>query len=68
MADDRVFKVHYQYAGPEFCNYRAVVQKHYRVAKGMVTRVEATNAEATDGWTDVTTEIFPAGAPATRYG
>lgn len=27
--------------------------------KGKVTRIDATNAGATDGWTDVTAELIP---------
>jgi hypothetical protein len=59
MADTRVFKVEYEYANAEFCNFRAVVQKGFKHYKGRVTKIFATNAEATDGWTDVTEEFFP---------
>jgi hypothetical protein len=62
MGDTRVFKVHYEEANPEFCNFRAVVQKGYKRHKGDVTKIEATNAEATEGWSDVTVEILGPGA------
>jgi hypothetical protein len=58
MADTRVFKVHYARASPEFCNFRAVVQKGFKHSKGPVTKIEATNAEATEGWTEVTREFL----------
>lgn len=58
MADTRVFKVEYERANPEFCNFRAVVQKGKgKWSKGRVTKIYATNAEATAGWTDVTQEF-----------
>jgi len=59
MADTRVFKVEYERANPEFCNFRAVVQKGFKHSKGKVTHIWATNAEATEGWTEVTEEFFP---------
>jgi hypothetical protein len=58
MADTRVFKVEYPNGQLEFCNFRAVVQKGWKDSKGgKVVKVYATNAEATDGWTDVTDEL-----------
>lgn len=58
MADTRVFKVEYARANPEFCNFRAVVQKGFKYSKGPVIKISATNAEATAGWTDVTEEFL----------
>lgn len=59
MADTRVFKVTYEYGNVEFCNFRAVVQKGFKYSKGKVVKIEATNEEATDGWTEVTGEFLP---------
>lgn len=63
--DDRIFKVHYEYAGPEYCARNAIVQKNMygKRGKGQVSKIEATNAEATAGWTDVTSEFDLPGGP-----
>jgi len=61
MADTRVFKVEYEFGALEFCNFRAVVQKGWKRGKGLVTHIFATNAEATDGWTEVTGEFIGSG-------
>jgi hypothetical protein len=62
VSDTRVFKVTYEFGNLEFCNFRAVVQKGYKYSKGRVTKIEATNAEATEGWADVTDEFRPRNA------
>ena len=61
MADTRVFKVEYEFGSLEFCNFRAVVQKGFRHSKGRVIHIFATNAEATNGWTEVTGEFIGSG-------
>jgi hypothetical protein len=59
MADTRVFRLTYEYGNLEFCNFRAVVQKGGRKSgKGCLRKIEATNAEATEGWTEVTGEFL----------
>jgi hypothetical protein len=59
MADNRVFKLEYEHGQLEFCNFRAVVQKGFKWSKGRVIHIWATNAEATEGWTEVTTDFLP---------
>lgn len=73
MADDRIFRlsrelraywdktiVHsrsMEYATRRELSGRLV---RARVRTGIIVKVEATNAEATDGWTDVTSEFMEA--------
>ncbi len=62
MADTRIFRLTYERAGYELCT-RAGLRlklggKHGKEGKGNVTQVEASNAEATEGWTDVTPEFL----------
>lgn len=56
--DSRVFRLTTWYgASHEYCNRRGASARCAR-GENRVTRVEATDAEATAGWTDVTIE-FP---------
>jgi hypothetical protein len=59
--DTRIFKVTRIGGKVQFSNYRAVTGMFatgmYGPAGHTVARVEATNAEATAGWTDVTSEF-----------
>lgn len=57
MVDTRIFRVSYEEGAPEYANKRSVVQKYRKWDKGYVILIEATNAEATAGWTDVTEEF-----------
>lgn len=57
MQDDRVFRLTTTWGTTEYCNKRGASARCARSHK-IVIRVEATNAEATAGWTDVTPE-FP---------
>ena len=62
-ADTRVFKLTRKYNEgheTEYCGRQAAGQRfsHSRSYRGgPVEKIEATNAEATDGWTDVTEEF-----------
>ena len=62
MADTRIFRLtrERQVKEPEYVGRQAAGQRysHYRADRGgKVARVDATNAGATDGWTDVTHEF-----------
>lgn len=65
--DARIFKVTRTGGRVQYCNFRAVSGMFATGAYGAgghtVSRVESTNPEVTDGWTDVTSEFrFPAGS------
>lgn len=66
MADTRLFKVFYktgkirylarQAVGPAAAS--SVKYGDYAFSKGRITKILATDAEATAGWTDVTNEFI----------
>ena len=65
MRDTRIFKVYYEDLTVRFLNRIAVSgataysrNKGGGYRKGLVHKIEATNAEATAGWTDVTDEFL----------
>jgi hypothetical protein len=69
--DTRIFKVTRTNGKVQFCNFRAVsgmfaaTTTLYGAGGRTVSKVEATNADATEGWTDVTLQFrFPAGRTA----
>jgi hypothetical protein len=57
MLDTRVFKIHYESGNPEYGNRGSASQMTLKKGKGFTVKIEATNAEATEGWTDVTSEF-----------
>ena len=64
--DPRIFKVTRTNGKVQYCKRNAVsgmfATSMHGTGGNTVARVEATNAEATEGWTDVTLEFrFPAG-------
>lgn len=69
VKDSRIFKVTRTNGKVQYCARNAVsgmfATGQYGSRGRTVSRVEATSAEATEGWTDVTTEFrFPAGRGA----
>lgn len=66
MPDTRIFRVTYAWSGVHYANRKvlgpavAYSKKHGGGwQKGAIEKIEATNAEATAGWTDVTSEFLP---------
>ena len=65
MADTRLFKITYSWQNPKYGERKVVGPAAARSisspgwGKGPIVKIEATNAEATEGWTDVTEEFLP---------
>jgi hypothetical protein len=71
MADTRLFRLTYgggtvKYGGRTMAGAAAAATRNHpgwNYRKGLLVKVEATNAAATSGWTDVTAEFLGLRAP-----